>query len=65
MVRMIWIGIKADNLTTHQLDKHVQGGRLEVPTWSVGEVLQDVLQAFGLLMPKKLMQGVPGRCLQP
>ena len=53
MVRIIWMGIKADNLTTHQLDKHVEGGRLEVPTWSVGEVLQDVLQAFGL-MPKIL-----------
>ena len=64
MVRIIWMGIKADNLTTHQLDKHVEGGRLEVPTWSVGEVLQDVLQAFGL-MPKILLQGVPGRCLQP
>ena len=51
MVRIIWTGIKAGNLTTHQLDKHVEGGRLEVPTWSVGEVLQDVLQAFGL-MPK-------------
>ena len=39
---------RQDYLTTHQLDQHVEGGRLQVSTWGVGEVFQDVLQSFRL-----------------
>ena len=55
---------RQDYLTTHQLDQHVEGGRLQVSTWGVGEVFQDVLQSFRLRAANsRVHQTLPGRCL--